>query len=89
MSVPAHRFLRYEQLRVRFRDDRQDHDGECAGRQGAEAVHDDGVEPCAPSFRGVGSPEIVAGNRVPEVATDSPDDSADKDIPQKHFLILI
>ncbi len=70
MSVPAHRFFRYEQLRVRFRDDRQDHDGECAGRQGADAVHDDGVEPCAPSFRGVGSPEIVAGNRVPEVATD-------------------
>ena len=70
MSVPAHRFFRYEQLRVRFRDDRQDHDGECAGRQGADAVHDDGVEPCAPAFRGVGSPEIVAGNRVQEVATD-------------------
>ena len=83
MSVPAHRFFRYEQLRVRFRDDRQDHDGECAGRQGADAVHDDGVEPCAPSFRGVGSPEIVAGDCVPEVAADRADDGAQNDLPHQ------
>ena len=81
MSVLAHRFFRYEQLRVRFRDDRQDHDGECAGRQGADAVHDDGVEPCAPAFRGVGSPEIVAGYRVPEVTADRADDCAQSDLP--------
>ena len=89
MSVPAHRFFRYEQLRVRFRDDSQHHDRERSGRQSAGAIQRDGVEPCAPAFRRVGSPEIVAGDRMPEIAADSPDDSAYKDIPQKHFFILI
>ena len=74
---------------VRFCDDSQNHDCECAGRQGADAVHDDGVQPWAPAFRGVGSPEIVAGDRVPEVAADSPDDGAQSDLPYQRFLVLI
>ena len=87
-SVSADGFFRNEQLWVRLGDDSQHHDRERSGRQSAGAIQRDGVEPCAPAFRRVGSPEIVAGDRMPEIAADSPDDSAYKDIPQKHFFIL-
>ena len=88
-SVSADGFFRNVQLWVGFGDNSQYHYRERSGCQSAGAIQRDGVEPCAPAFRRVGSPEIVAGDRVPEIAADSPDDSADKDIPQKHFLILI
>lgn len=76
-------------MRVGPCDDRQDHNGECAGSQGADAVHDDGVEPCAPAFRGIGSPEIVAGDRVPEVAADCTDDGAQNDLPYQCLFVLV
>lgn len=88
-SVPADGFFRYEQLRIRLCNDRQYHNRERSGRQGADAIHDDRVQPCAPAFRGVGSPEIVASDRVPEVTADRTNDGAQNDLPHKRFLVLI
>ena len=87
-SVSADGFFRNVQLWVGFGDNSQYHYRERSRPGSAGASQRAGVGPCARAFRRVGSPEIVAGDRVPEIAADSPDDSAYKDIPQKHFFIL-